>query len=265
MEPRYSLTMLATDRLSRRLENLAVDAVDHHQFRHDADEVLRKAIGYDIASWASVDPATMLFTSCDLLVGGELLAHDPARDQAILALEFAGRDPLTFLSLVQEGRVVARLRAEVDDVDSVERYRNIIAPMGGHDEMRLLLRDKTGVLGSIAMGRADAEFTSDEAAIAGALAATLAGAFRHAFLAAAATGQGSIDRPPGTLTVDRDGKTEFHLRTGRALARHADRRPAPRRDGLAHSAGGDGTAGTPHGSGNRRTGHLPCLSPQGGG
>jgi DNA-binding CsgD family transcriptional regulator len=195
----------SSDHVGRVLERLAVDAGDHHEFWKQAEEVLRSAIGYEVASWGSMDPTTLLFTSCDVFVAGARLPHDPSRENTMLGLEFAGRDPLTYLSMVREGRLVGRLRADVADVESVERYRAVIAPMGGHDEMRMVLRDKTGVWGALAFGRSDGEFRDDEAEFAAALTGTLAGAFRHAFLASAASGHGEIDRPPGSLTLDQEG------------------------------------------------------------
>ena len=95
--------MVAIDRISNRLEALAIEAVDHHEFRYDADAVLRRQIGYDVATWAPMDLATLLFTSCDVLVDGARIAHDAGWEQALFALEFTGRDPLTYLSITSGG------------------------------------------------------------------------------------------------------------------------------------------------------------------
>lgn len=182
---------------------MAVEAADHHEFRARADRALRRAIGYDIAAWASVDPSTHLHTSCDVFASfGELPKE---MEQQLFAIEFADEDPLTYTKMIRAGRTVGRLRAEVDEPESVRRFREVLAPVGASDEMRVVLRDSTGVWGALALGRAEwwEPFDRRAADVIEAVAPTLAAAFRHAFLVA---GLGAGDRPPGAFTVSPDGE-----------------------------------------------------------
>lgn len=193
------------NRLAGLIDEVAAGAVDHHEFFEHTNQAVEAEIGYEIASWASMDPATLLFTSCDVFVDGIPLPHDTDREQAIMEAEFAGSDPMTYLDLVRSERRVASLRAEVEDVSSVERYKRVIAPMGGHDEMRLILRDRTGVWGAVAMGRADAEFDDDARDLAASLSSVLATGLRHVFLSVASHSRTSVPDPPGALTLHEDG------------------------------------------------------------
>lgn len=189
------------NRLLSRLEMIAVDALDHHEFRARADRVLRRAIGYDIAAWASVDPSTHLHTSCDVYAAFGDPPKEVEREQRLLTIEFADADPLTYAKMIRAGRTAGRLRAEVEDPDTVERFREVLAPAGAFDEMRVVLRDSTGVWGALSLGRAEWWEPFDQRAedLVASVAPALAAAFRHAFLVSAL---GTGDRPPGAFTID---------------------------------------------------------------
>lgn len=194
-----------TEHLAVRIDAIASAAEDHHDFRHRADRVLRRKIGYDIASWASLDPATHLFTSCDVIAGFGAPPHELGFEQELFALEFADEDPLTYSKIIRSDRNAARLRAEVDDPDTVERYRRLLAPGGAIDEMRVVLRDGTGVWGALTLYRAEwwEPFDASSERLMESVSSHLAASFRHAFLVAAV---GTGERPPGTLTLTETGE-----------------------------------------------------------
>lgn len=192
--------------LDMRLAQIAVDASDHHEFRRAADETLREVIPFDIAAWASMDPATLMPTSCDVLAGGSPMPHDPQRDRQLFEIEFADTDPFTFLKMAQEDRRACRLRAEVEEPDRVRRYAELLSPLGVYDELRILVRDRTGIWGSVILYRTGSTpFDEEDAVIAESVSETLAGAFRHAFLLAATERPRSLERPPGVLTLGEKG------------------------------------------------------------
>lgn len=199
-------SMTETRDLIRGIETLAVETTDHHAFREAADPLLREAIGYDVAAWASIDPATLLFTSCDVLTPAGPGGNSPEREEALFASEFKGEDPLTFTKILQAGRTVTRLRAEVPDISTVERYRNLMEPVGVVDEMRVMATDRWGVWGAIILYRSQRwdAFDPGSQAKAESVAEKLAAAFRHAFLRSA-IGAETIPRPPGSLTLDQSG------------------------------------------------------------
>lgn len=193
-----------TERLAPRIDAIAATAEDHHDFREQADPLLRQVVGYDVASWASLDPSTHLFTSCDVLDGSGPPTHQPGIEQELFALEFADRDPLTFSKIITSDRRVGRLRAEVDEPETVERYRRLLAPAGASDEMRVILKDGTGVWGALTLYRAGSEpFDGASERLMESLSSHLAASFRHAFLVASV---GVGERSPGTLTLTPSGQ-----------------------------------------------------------
>lgn len=198
---------MSTSELVRRLGSCAAVSVDHHAFREAADPVLREAIGYDVAAWVSIDPATLLFTSCDVFTPAGPGGNSQQREEALFASEFSGEDPLTIAQIVRSGRRVSRLRAEVSDLSSVVRYRNLMEPEGVIDEMRMVAADRWGVWGAIILYRSGqwAPFSEENQQVAEALASDLADLFRQAFLRAALDAH-SLARPPGSLSLNSSGE-----------------------------------------------------------
>lgn len=193
------------ERLAFRIDAIAATAEDHHAFREQADPLLRQAVGYDLASWASLDPSTHLFTSCDVIDDSGSPAHAPGFEQDLFSLEFADRDPLTYSKIMASDRNAARLRAEVAAPEAVERYRRLLAPAGASDEMRVILEDRTGVWGALTLYRTERWEPFDEQSerMMESLSSHLAASFRHAFLLASV---GVGRRPPGTLTLTTSGE-----------------------------------------------------------
>lgn len=194
-----------TERLPLRIDAIAAAAEDHHDFRAQADRLLRRTIGYDVASWASLDPSTHLFTSCDVIAGFGSPPHEPGFERELFALEFADHDPLTYSKIIASDRRAVRLRAEVAEPEAVERYRRLLAPAGASDEMRVVLRDGTGVWGALTLYRAEwwEPFEESSEQLMEGLSSHLAASFRHAFLLASL---GVGKRPPGTITLSPSGE-----------------------------------------------------------
>lgn len=200
---------MSVDDLVGRLEHVAAGSADHHEFRKAADPLVRDAIGYDVAAWVSVDPATHLFTSCDVFLPWGPAEPQLEQEGALFASEFADEDPLTFTKLISGGRVVSRLRAEVADPTSVERYRTLMQPAGAEDEMRAVFRDDWGVWGGLILYRTNNHplFEESDEKIIAACAPVVAGAYRMMFLQATTTTDvDDLDRPPGSLTADTNGR-----------------------------------------------------------
>lgn len=192
--------------LERTLSEIAAGASEHHEFRRGADEALRKVVSYDVASWASMDPATLMPTSCDILADNGPMPHDPQRDRRLFEIEFAETDPFTFAGMATSERRTARLRTEVAELSGVRRYSELLEPMGIFDEMRTLVRDRTGTWGAVTLYRTGAEaFDEHDEKLVRSASESLAKAFRHAFLVAAANRPENLDRPPGSLTIGSGG------------------------------------------------------------
>ncbi len=208
--------------LAERIESLATDADDHHHLRLLADGVLREAIGYDVAAWASIDPATHLFTSCDVLAGGECLPHDPDRELALFELEFAGIGPNCYLELLDRPSHLAALRATVDDLAEVPRFTQLFEPLGMVDEVRLLLVDGTHTWGALTLYRSAGVFTPDDLALLAPIGPPLARTLRRTFLAAAVARPESVDDPPGFLVLGVDGRVEITSEAAEAWLMRVD-------------------------------------------
>src|SRR6476646_7141434 len=74
-------------------------------FRDALDRSLREVLDYDVAAWSTVDPATLLFTSCGL-VG---MDGDDDNERRLFDLEFAAEDVNHFVVLAVSHPPVATL------------------------------------------------------------------------------------------------------------------------------------------------------------
>ncbi len=127
-------TVSGRRRAAGEIERISADGLDLGSFRTQALRTLRTSVSNDAAFFASVDPTTLLFTSA--------LAEEPL---AAVTAEFLdneyGRDDVNKF---------ARLAVAADKVDTLDRathsnradsarYRQILAPLGLGDEMRVAL------------------------------------------------------------------------------------------------------------------------------
>lgn len=103
----------------------------------------------------------------------------------------------------------------MNDLGTVRRYTELLAPLGVSDELRAMFVTDGHCWGCATIYRADEQrpFTADEVDILTGVSGTLARALRRAFLRAAATTDG-LDDAPGHCTIDRHG----HLLTTTATA-----------------------------------------------
>lgn len=76
--------------LRTHVAELAARTGDLDEVRRGLDILLRREIGYDIAAISTVDPATMLSTSC--YVSGLGAEGGRARERVIFDLEFRSAD-----------------------------------------------------------------------------------------------------------------------------------------------------------------------------
>lgn len=185
------------------MTDLARRAADHRTLALEADAALQSEIGYEMAAWSTIDPATLLSTSCTLTGDAEV---DHQREMRVFELEWSGTEPNTFTEISQR-RIPAAALSEVENVDEVRRYREFMKPMGIVDELRVVLRSDTGVWGSFTAFRSGDRqaFTRSEVVEAARSCAPIAGGFRRSFLRAAVDRTDVIDGAPGQLIVDTSG------------------------------------------------------------
>ena len=193
------------------LERLCAEPLDHVELQTRAGELLGGAVPFDVIVMATIDPSTMLETSC-LPIG---IPYDAEREKHIMHLEHTSGDPLSYVEVANRPERAAALRAEVNDLGTVRRYTELLAPLGVSDELRAMFVTDGHCWGCATIYRADEQrpFTADEVDILTGVSGTLARALRRAFLRAAATTDG-LDDAPGHCTIDRHG----HLLTTTATA-----------------------------------------------
>ncbi len=168
---------LAMRRTEQAIVRLAYAGLDARALRIEALRRLRAAVPVDAAFWATVDPATLLFT-------GSVVEEIPEFvTPAFLANEFLQDDVNKFVHLAHAARPVQSLYAATRDApEASRRYREILAPIGLGDELRAALRVGSVTWGVICLHRdvTGAPFTPAEAAVLERVAPHLAVGLRTA-------------------------------------------------------------------------------------
>jgi DNA-binding CsgD family transcriptional regulator len=182
----------------RRARMIAQSAPNLESLFLGLDAVLRQAVPYAVAAWATHDPATGLSTSCTV-VG---LPKDPHREALLYSFEFAEGEPSTYLQLIANGETTAVL-SEVTggDLTRAGRYRQLGADLGVTDELRAVLWDGGRPWGTVTLYRGEGRFTQAEAGRVAELGPQAAAGIRLCLLRAAATRPEAVDEPPGVLEV----------------------------------------------------------------
>lgn len=161
-----------------RLERLAAFDVELDEFRFEAIEVLRQAIGFTMWGFPLVDP--------DTLIPYRPLVSDPPPWGAHLPERWI-LDQST--SEVNDRRLLARGREHVGvlsastegDLARCRRWRDLGQPIGMGDELRAAIVDVQGCWGSFELFRASDEgsFDDDDADLMRIAVRVLAGALRE--------------------------------------------------------------------------------------
>jgi len=242
--------------LEERVRRLAASADDLSGVRAGLDRALRASVPYDVAAISTVDPATMLWTSC--FISGLPAEGATERERQILELEFSGADINIYTDLANSGTLVARLHQTTNgELTKAKRWVRLLSHLDVIDEMRVVLASREMVWGTLALYRQAPRppFTErDEIAVRGAVTA-MADLFRLVMLRAALGAPSDVDRPPGLLVVSPDGQIETVSEEARAWLDAIDDRnriPSAIRSVAAAAAAGDGLA------------HAAFPAPEGG-
>jgi len=184
------------------IERRCATGLDAEALRGDVLRLLRDVVPIDAAFVATVDPATMLFTSA----AGE----EPLGAVAALFLdnEYGADDVNKFVTLAASPDPVSSLdRATVGERDTSARYKAVMAPLGLGDELRAALVVRGRCWGVMCLHREDGPsgFTDRELAIVRGLVPHLAEGLRRALLADSALIDDSAEAP-GILVLDSDHK-----------------------------------------------------------
>lgn len=172
--------------------------LDATELRREVLRRLRRIVPVDAAFFATVDPATLLFTS--------VVSEDPLIDAAprFLTNELEGRDVNRFVEVATDPVPIRWLdRATEGRRFDSARYAEIMRPLGLGDELRLALRCRSRCWGVMCLHRADGPggFDKHDADILARLAPHIAEGLRRATLlpSVPTTGQGAQH---GVVIVD---------------------------------------------------------------
>lgn len=154
-------------RLRRQLIATCYAGLDGDELRLQILRGLRQLVPVDAAFFASADPSTLLFTGA---ISDEISAE---ATPLFRANEIGGRDFNHFTDLARRPVPIEWLdRATGGQRGLSPRYREIMAPMGLGDELRLALRTGTACWGFVCLHREDSPSgfgVADEEALRGVL------------------------------------------------------------------------------------------------
>lgn len=196
-----------------RLGRIAGTAADHVAAQREALGVLNQLVPFDAGVFSTVDPATVLWTSCVV----EGLDRDPEREAFMFENEYRRHDLHKIASLARSSRSAARLSAVTPDArERSPRYR-MMRSVGVGDELRCALVQGGACWGSLELYRAvDAPtFTDADLRALASLSGTLARLVRVALLRAAASRPNALDDPPGVVVLANDAGLEAVTPAGR--------------------------------------------------
>jgi DNA-binding CsgD family transcriptional regulator len=192
---------VSPDRLRSELVALLHDG-DPGAFALRATRLLGGAVPFDAACVVTMDPATRLPTR-ELVDNG----LPPAARARMAEIEFREGDVNSFDALARSGRRASSLSAATDgDLDRSVRHREVRAPLGFGDELRVMLVDEGDVWGAITLLRGgDHEpFSSDDVARLEPLSGVLAEGVRRALVLADRRAPDGDPGDAGLLLLDAD-------------------------------------------------------------
>ena len=175
--------------------------LDPAAFREEILGRLRRFVPVDAAFFATVDPATLLFTSA--------IAEDPLRTAAAAFLEneFGHEDVNRFAVLAAAADPVNSLdRATQGDRRSSARYTEIMAWLDLGDELRAALVSKGRCWGVMCLHRQDSPsgFSAKELALVRRLVPHIAEGLRRALLVHTEGATNRALRGPGVILLDQN-------------------------------------------------------------
>jgi hypothetical protein len=135
-------------------------SLDHVTLRRQASMLLHGAVGFDLAIWAVLDPMTLMWASC-VIDGGP---YDEQLEHELFANEYGQEDALRLVDLAEGPRVGTLSASTQGDLHSSRRFRNVLAPRGITDELRLAYYDNDATWGALLLYRVGGTFTDADVA-----------------------------------------------------------------------------------------------------
>lgn len=188
-----------TQRHIRQIVRLCHAGLDSRTLMVETIKRLRALIPIDASFFATVDPATLLFTGS--VVDDILVRATPQ----FLANEFLQQDVNAFRSLARAVHPVGDLDAATQHhPERSPRYRDILAPLGLGDELRATLRVNGTSWGVLCLHRerSGAAFTPDEARVLNHLTPHLGEGLRKALSTVSGAASLELDEPGLLVLAD---------------------------------------------------------------
>lgn len=248
-----------TERRVAAIERRCATGIDPDTLRSDVLGLLRDVVPIDAAFFATVDPATMLFTSA---VSEEPLV---AATALFLDNEYGSDDVNKFVALATRADPVNSLdRVTTGNRAASARYTSVMSPLGLGDELRAALVIGGRCWGVMCLHREDGPsgFSDDEVAFVRRLVPLLAEGLRRTVLAQSAL---STDRQegPGILVLGADHEVVLSNAVGE---RWVDEIPVAIQAAAARARRGESVTARVRMSGGRwHTVHASALDGQPGG
>lgn len=167
-------------------------------------EVLQQAVPFDAGCWHTLDPATLLETSHDVV-------NLPFENPRASELEYLYDDFNQFATLARSARRSGILSTATEGVlERSRRYRELIHPFGLHAELRAAFVSAGAAWGAVGLLRAagSADFTAAEAAFLHEVSSYLGHAVRSALLRESAEHDPSDAAAPGVVLLDHRSRLE---------------------------------------------------------
>jgi DNA-binding CsgD family transcriptional regulator len=191
---------LEAERVRREIIRLSQAGLDFRALQRETLKQLRKVIPIEASFFATVDPATLLFTSA---MSDDILQKVTPQ---FIENEFLQDDANKFASLAQSGQQVGGLVQMTNrQLEQSQRYREILSPLGLGDELRaaLVTRDVCWGVLCLHRERSSPPFDAAEAAFLRRVIPSLAEGLRNSLLLGSATADETADAP-GLLLLAED-------------------------------------------------------------
>jgi DNA-binding CsgD family transcriptional regulator len=189
----------ALENLVSAVEGVCRSGLEPSVLRTEVMPRLRRAVPIDALWWATVDPATLLFTQAYR----EEIPENTG--PYFVENEFLGDDVNKWTEVARvRGGVRTLLEATGGSPAASARYRDVFEPLGLEDELRAVLRARGNVWGFLCLHRvAGSGFSSEEAGLIRRLAPILAEGMRLGLVVQSS----AIDRVdgPGLVLLADDG------------------------------------------------------------
>jgi DNA-binding CsgD family transcriptional regulator len=214
-----------TDAVIRGVDRAGAEAADHVLLREHASAQLRRFVGFDLAVWATIDPLTAMWTSCvvdgadrDVQLEAEVFANEYGDTDVLKLADLSAAHPtqrVGILSVATEG-----------ELETSPRFREVFAPRGFTDELRLIFHDGSAAWGALVLLRSGGEFDTTEAEACAALSKPFGQRLRTALLRGAVAGNHD-GYTPGLILCGPGGQISEMSNEARALLDAAAALDAP--------------------------------------